>query len=85
MDAVRAERDRRLDVVVDDERRCQVAEPAAAGDDLGGRRLHAQLDDRRAGLDRAPRRLEVLDDRVHPHVTFALASSVSGSSAASAS
>ena len=85
MDAVGAELERRVDVVVDDEGRPEPAEAPPARDDLGGRRLHAQLDDGGAGLDRPPRRLDVLDDRVHPHVTRALASSVAGSSAASAS
>ncbi len=63
----------------------QRAEAEAARDDLVRRRLHAQLHDGRAGVDRLPRRLEVGDDRVHLHVTRARSSSVAGSSAASAS
>jgi hypothetical protein len=85
VDAVGVERERRLDVVVDDEGRLELAEAAAALDDLVGRRLHAELHHGRAGRDCPSRRLEVGHDRVHPHVTRARPSSVSGSSAASAS
>ena len=85
MHAVGAERERRVDVVVDDERDTELGEARAALDDLGGRRLHAQLHDGRAGGDRTARRLEIGDERVHLHDVRALASSVAGSSAASAS
>ena len=85
MHAVGAERERRVDVVVDDERDTERVEARAALDDLGGRRLHAQLHDGGAGVDRPARRLEIGDERVHPHDVRALSSSVAGSSAASAS
>src|SRR5207237_487595 len=85
VDAVRAEDERGLDVVVDDERGAQRTEACAARDDLAGRRLHSQLYDRGAGGDGRARRLQVVDDRVHPHSTFALASSVSGASTVSPS
>ena len=85
MDAVGAESDRRVEVVVDDERHAELVEPGATLDDEIRRRLHAQLHHRRAGGDRLPRRLQLRNDRVHPHVTRALSSSESGSSAASVS
>ena len=89
VDAVGPERERRLDVVVDDEGRAgSVAE--AAGRRLDDLRVGASLS--RSWMTVAPpstaraRGLEVLDDRVQPHSsTFARASSVSGSSAYSAS
>ena len=59
MHAVRAQLERRVDVVVHDEGRTEVAEAAAARDDLGRGRLQAELHDRRAGDDGAPRRREV--------------------------
>ena len=61
------------------------AKPCAALDDLGRRPLHAQLHDGGAGGDGPTRRLEIGDERMHLHDVRALASSVAGSSAASAS
>jgi hypothetical protein len=84
--AVRTQLDRSLDVVVDDEGDAELLEAAAATHDLvGGPALDAQLHDRRARGDGPARRLEVGDDRVHPHRVRARPSSVAGSSAASAS
>ena len=86
MDPVRAQRDRRPDIVVHDERDAELPEASARFDQLLGRRaLDPQLDDGRTRGDRRPRSLEVGDDRVHPHAICALRSSVSGSRAASAS
>ena len=73
MDAVGAERDRRLDVVVDDEGRAELAKGLPGRDDLGRRVLQPQLDDGRAALDRRARGLEVLDERVQPHAIDARA------------
>ncbi len=84
VDAVGAELERRLDVVVDDEGRVELPERPPDLDQLRRRRaLEAQLDDGRARGDGGLRGREVLDDRVHSHRMRA--SSVSGSSAASAS
>ena len=85
MHAVGAERERCVDVVVDDERHAEIRKARAARDDLRSRAFDAQLDDGGAGRDGPLGRLEVGDERVHPHAVRALASSVVGSSAASAS
>ena len=88
MHAVGAERERRLDVVVDDERDARrargVGDSAAPLDDLASRQvLEAQLDHGRAAFDRTPRRLGVLDDAVELHASEMLraGSSASGVSA----
>src|SRR4029078_2842285 len=60
-------------------------EAAASLDDDGGGRLDTQLDDGRAGGNRPLGGVEVVDDGVHLHVTCALSSRDSGSSATSAS
>ena len=68
VDAVGPELERRLDVVVDDERRVELPERPPDLDQLRRRRaLQAQLDDGRAAGDRGLRGREVLDDRVHSH------------------
>src|SRR5438876_3382700 len=85
VNAVRAEPQGSLDVVVDDERDAEPGKADPPFHDLVGTRLHPQLHNRRARLDRQPRGREIRDDRLDPHETRALSSSVSGSSAASAS
>ena len=81
MDAVRAQCERGLDVVVDHERRGQVPEGPSGLDHVSGRcALEPQLDHGRPALDRADGGLEVGHDRVQPHPsTFARESSVAGS------
>jgi hypothetical protein len=84
--AVGPKPDRGLDVVVDDERDAQVAEPSPHLDQLLGRgTFAAELDDSGAPLDGPARRLEVLDECVQLHEIRARSPSVAGSSAASAS
>jgi hypothetical protein len=86
VDAVCAEQDRRLDVIVHNEGRLELVEGLPGLDELvRGRALAPQLDERGAADDRGLRGLEVLDDRVEPHWTLARASRVTGSSAASSS
>ena len=58
VDAVGAELERCVDIVVDHERRAEPSQAAAARDDVGGRRLQPQLDDGGAGLDRPPGRVD---------------------------
>ena len=86
VDAVGSERDRRLDVVVDDERdggvRAQLPERQALLDQLGGGEVfQAKLDERRAAVDRGARDIEVVDEGVQDHATLARSSRVAGSSA----
>ena len=86
MDAVRTELERRLDVVVDDERRAQVAKRLAPLDQLVGRgAFDAQLDDGRALGDCCARRVEVVDEDVELHEILARPASVVGSRLKSAS
>src|ERR671936_1956961 len=90
MDTVGAEHERRLDVVVDDERntmpRAEAARRAAALDDVDPRHvLQPPLHHRCAGFDRKARGLELVDEDVQPHEIFACESSVPGSRFASAS
>ena len=92
MDTVGPERERGLDVVVDDEREPGLAaervDGAADLDQLIGRgALAPQLDHGCTGVARLERPLRVLDERVEPHASpmRARPSSVAGSSAASAS
>ena len=90
MDAVGAEHQRRLDVVVDDKRhavaRAQAPRRAAALDRVELRNVfQPPLDHGCTAVDRAPRGFEIGHDRMQPHVIRARPSSVAGSSAASAS
>ena len=79
VDAVGLEPDRRLDVVVDDEHRVELAQRSPDLDELPRRRvLDAQLDHGRAAFDGRASGLEVLDERVQPHAILARASSDSG-------
>ena len=81
-----AANDRGVNVVVDDERRGERAEPVPTVDEFVRRRaLEPELNDRRARTHGALRRGEVLDERVHSHAKRARSSSAAGSSAASAS
>ena len=80
MNAVCRERNRSLEIVVDDEGGRQVTKGTPSLDDQLGRRiLQAQLDDCGASSDGGPRRLEIRDDRVQFHEIFVRAASVSGS------
>ena len=80
VDAVRAEPQRRLDVVVHHEERVELGEALARVDELvRARALAPQLHDGGAALDRGPRGREVLDDRVQPHESLARESSFFGS------
>ena len=83
--AVCTERQRGIDVVVDDERDAELGEPRSTLDDLVRRPLHPQLHDGGSGCNGSACRLEIGDERVHLHDVRAFASSVAGSSAASAS
>jgi hypothetical protein len=90
MHTVRAKHERGLDVVVHDERhavtRAQAPRGASALDDIDSRRiLETPLHDRRTTLDRQPCGLEFVEKDVQLQEILARASSVSGSSAASAS
>src|SRR5437763_5639907 len=92
MYSVGAEGERRLDVVVDDERDVRsprrLGHPAASLDDLGGRQvLEAKLDHGRSAFGGMCGGRSVLDDAVKPHASemFARWSSDSGVSAYSPS
>jgi hypothetical protein len=90
MHPVRTEHERRLDVIVHDERDAvtctEASRCAPALDHVHTRRvLQPPLDDCRAALDGEPRGLQLVYEGVQFHEIFARASSVSGSSAASAS
>ena len=81
---------RSVDVVVHDERdtvtRTEAPRRAAPFDDIDAWHvLEPPLDHRRSTFDREPRGLELVDECVQPHEIRARPSSVSGSSAASAS
>ena len=68
MDTVRAERERGLDIVIDDERGVERAEGAADRDQLFRRgALQPQPDDRRTRVDGPPGGVEVGDDRMEDH------------------
>ena len=68
MDAVGAELESGIHVVVHDERRAEAGQTAPDLDDANrGRLLQAQLDDRRAVVHRAQPRLGVLHERMHAH------------------
>jgi hypothetical protein len=90
VDAVRAQHQRGLDVVVHDEGHtvpcAEAARSAPALDHVDARHLlQPPLHDGRAPLDGNPRRLELVDEDVELHEILARPSSDAGSSAARAS